>query len=110
MNLEIFGLALLALVVLAAAPAVVQEAPPADSAQALYAEYCASCHPVDGRCPTSLFDGVCRQGDRVIHEGIILKDMGRVREAVTGPDGAICAGFNERDEILRISSLGPVRH
>jgi aldose sugar dehydrogenase len=50
------------------------------------------------------------EGDRVMHEQIILKDMGRVREAVTGPDGAIYAVVNEPDEILRISSLGPVRH
>jgi aldose sugar dehydrogenase len=49
------------------------------------------------------------EGDRVMHEELILKDMGRVREAVTGPDGAIYAVVNEPDEILRISSLGPVR-
>jgi aldose sugar dehydrogenase len=49
------------------------------------------------------------EGDRVMHEEIILKDMGRVREAVTGPDGAIYAVVNEPDEILRISLLGPVR-
>ena len=43
---------------------------------------------------------------RVIHEEIILKDFGRVREAVSGPDGAIYAVVNEPDEILRISSRG----
>jgi glucose/arabinose dehydrogenase len=43
---------------------------------------------------------------RVIHEEVILKDYGRVREAVGGPDGAVYVVVNEPDEILQVSSLG----
>ncbi len=43
---------------------------------------------------------------RVIHEEVILQDVGRMREAVSGPDGAIYVVINEPDEILRISSRG----
>ncbi|MDJ0989644.1 MAG: hypothetical protein QNI85_06515 [Desulfobacterales bacterium] len=39
-------------------------------------------------------------------EEIILKDFGRVREAVCGPDGAVYAVVNDPDEILRISARG----
>ncbi len=42
-------------------------------------------------------------GDRVLHQEIILKDAGRVREAVPGPDGAIYVVLNEPDRILRLS-------
>lgn len=45
-------------------------------------------------------------GPRVIHEEVILKEFGRVREAVGGPDGAIYAVVNAPDEILRIASGG----
>ncbi len=44
--------------------------------------------------------------DRVLHEEIILKDFGRAREAVCGPDGAVYAVVNDPDEILRISARG----
>lgn len=40
---------------------------------------------------------------RVIHEEIILKDVGRVREAVTGPDGAVYVVLNEPGQILRLT-------
>jgi glucose/arabinose dehydrogenase len=40
---------------------------------------------------------------RVMHEEIILKDFGRVREAVGGPDGAIYMVINEPDAVLRVS-------
>lgn len=39
---------------------------------------------------------------RVIHEEIILKDTGRVREAVSGPDGAIYVVLNEPGQVLRL--------
>ncbi len=45
-------------------------------------------------------------GARVMHEEVILKDFGRVREAVGGPDGAIYVVVNTPDEILRVSSQG----
>ena len=41
--------------------------------------------------------------ERVMHEEVILKDFGRVREAVSGPDGAIYVVTNEPDGILRVS-------
>lgn len=41
---------------------------------------------------------------RVLHEETILKDAGRVREAVKGPDGAIYVVLNEPHVILRIGS------
>ena len=44
--------------------------------------------------------------ERVIHEEVILKDYGRVREAVGGPDGAVYVVVNKPDEILRLSSRG----
>lgn len=40
--------------------------------------------------------------DRVMHEEIILKDQGRVREAVVGPDGAIYVVLNAPDRVLRL--------
>lgn len=43
--------------------------------------------------------------DRVLHEEIILKDHGRVREAVPGPDGAIYVVLNEPGKVLRISKV-----
>jgi glucose/arabinose dehydrogenase len=49
-------------------------------------------------------------GPRVIHEEVILKDFGRVREAVGGPDGAIYVVINTPDEILRISAEGRRRY
>lgn len=41
---------------------------------------------------------------RVIHEEIILKDVGRVREAITGPDGAVYVVLNEPGRVLRLTS------
>ena len=40
---------------------------------------------------------------RVMHEETILKDFGRVREAVCGPDGAVYLVVNEPDAVLRVS-------
>ncbi|HKJ66409.1 MAG TPA: PQQ-dependent sugar dehydrogenase [bacterium] len=42
-------------------------------------------------------------GDRVIHQEVILKDAGRVREAVAGPDGAIYVVLNDPHMILRLT-------
>lgn len=43
---------------------------------------------------------------RVMHDEVILKDAGRVREAVTGPDGAIYVVLNDPDRILRLTPAG----
>ncbi|MEM8559719.1 MAG: PQQ-dependent sugar dehydrogenase [Bacteroidota bacterium] len=45
-------------------------------------------------------------GDRVLHDEVILKNMGRVREVVNGPDGAIYVVANGPDRILRLSPDG----
>ena len=45
-------------------------------------------------------------GDRVLHQEVILKDFGRIREAVNGPDGAIYVVGNAPDRILRLSPVG----
>lgn len=44
-------------------------------------------------------------GDRVQHQEVILKDAGRVREAVTGPDGAIYVVLNAPPMVLRLSHM-----
>ena len=46
------------------------------------------------------------QDGHVIHEEIILSNRGRIRDAVTGPDGAIYLVMNGPDQILRLTSLG----
>lgn len=43
---------------------------------------------------------------RVLHEETILRDMGRIRDATTGPDGAVYAVMNDPHRVLRLSSLG----
>lgn len=45
------------------------------------------------------------QNERVIHEEVILKDRGRIRDCVTGPDGAIYLVMNDPDKILRLTSI-----
>ncbi|MFH5831890.1 PQQ-dependent sugar dehydrogenase [Halalkalibaculum sp. DA3122] len=45
------------------------------------------------------------KNDRVIHDQVILKDHGRVREAVTGPDGAIYVVLNDPGKVVRISKV-----
>lgn len=42
------------------------------------------------------------EGDRVMHEEVLLKDNGRVREAVTGPDGALYIVLNEPGRVIRM--------
>jgi glucose/arabinose dehydrogenase len=41
--------------------------------------------------------------DRVVHEEIILKNYGRVRDVMSGPDGAIYVVLNEPGRILRLT-------
>jgi glucose/arabinose dehydrogenase len=41
--------------------------------------------------------------DRVIHQEVILKDMGRIRDVITGPDGAVYVVLNEPGKVLRLS-------
>ena len=41
--------------------------------------------------------------DRVMHEEVILKNAGRVRDVVCGPDGAIYVVLNSPDIILRLT-------
>lgn len=42
------------------------------------------------------------EGDRVMHEEVLLKDNGRVREAATGPDGALYIVLNEPGRVIRV--------
>lgn len=46
--------------------------------------------------------------DRVIHEEVILRDRGRIRDVATGPDGAVYLLMNSPDEILRLSFVEEV--
>ena len=43
------------------------------------------------------------ENDRVMHEEVILKNAGRVRDVVCGPDGAIYVVLNKPDIILRLT-------
>lgn len=45
------------------------------------------------------------ENDRIIHEEVILRNRGRIRDVITGPDGAIYLAMNEPDEILRLSVI-----
>ncbi len=42
------------------------------------------------------------EGDRVMHEEIILKDHGRVRDVQTGPDGAIYVVLNDPGTVVKL--------
>ncbi|TNF40938.1 MAG: c-type cytochrome, partial [Bacteroidetes bacterium] len=42
------------------------------------------------------------EGDRVMHEEIILKGQGRVRDVQTGPDGAIYVVLNDPGTVLKL--------
>lgn len=41
--------------------------------------------------------------DRVMHEEVILKNAGRVRDVVSGPDGAVYVVLNNPGTILRLT-------
>lgn len=43
--------------------------------------------------------------NRILHEEVILKDYGRVRDVTTGPDGAIYVVLNEPGRILRLTPV-----
>ena len=43
------------------------------------------------------------EDERVIHQEILLKDFGRVRDVKTGPDGAIYVVLNRPGKILRLT-------
>jgi aldose sugar dehydrogenase len=40
---------------------------------------------------------------KFVSEEVIVKNMGRVRDVVTGPDGAIYVVLNGRDAVIRLS-------
>jgi aldose sugar dehydrogenase len=46
--------------------------------------------------------------DRVLHQEIILKNSGRVRDVASGPDGAIYVVLNGPDMILRLTPIRDV--
>ena len=41
------------------------------------------------------------EDDRVMHEEVILKNAGRVRDVSTGPEGAIYVVLNKPDKVIR---------
>lgn len=43
------------------------------------------------------------ENDRVMHEEVILKGQGRVRDVSTGPDGAIYVVLNKPDKVIRLT-------
>ncbi len=43
--------------------------------------------------------------DRVIHEQTIVKNLGRVRDVQTGPDGAVYIVLNNPDKVIRLTPL-----
>jgi aldose sugar dehydrogenase len=43
------------------------------------------------------------ENDRVMHEEVILKNAGRVRDVSTGPDGAIYVVLNKPDKVVRLT-------
>jgi len=47
---------------------------------------------------------VSLEDNRVIHDEVILKNYGRVRDVTCGPDGAIYVVLNEPDQILKLTN------
>lgn len=45
------------------------------------------------------------EDDRVVHEEVILKGAGRVRDVSTGPDGAIYVVLNNPDKVIRLTPV-----
>jgi len=45
------------------------------------------------------------ENNRILHDDVILKDYGRVRDVTSGPDGAIYVVLNEPDKILRLTPM-----
>jgi len=46
------------------------------------------------------------EDNHVLHDEVILKDYGRVRDVTCGPDGAIYVVLNEPDKIVRLTPMG----
>ena len=51
---------------------------------------------------------LCIRDDRVLHQEIILKNAGRVRDVACGPDGAIYVVLNGPGTVLRLTPLRDV--
>lgn len=47
------------------------------------------------------------EDDRVMHQEMLLKNAGRVRDVCVGPDGAIYVILNGPDRIVKLTNLGP---
>lgn len=45
------------------------------------------------------------ENQRIFHEEILLEGLGRIRQTITGPDGALYVVLNEPDEILRLTAV-----
>jgi len=45
------------------------------------------------------------EGDRVVHEQTIVKNLGRVRDVQTGPDGAVYVVLNNPDKVIRLTPM-----
>jgi aldose sugar dehydrogenase len=45
------------------------------------------------------------ENDRVMHQEIILKNAGRVRDVASGPDGAIYVVLNQPGQVLRLTPI-----
>ncbi len=50
------------------------------------------------------------ENDRVMHEEVIVKNLGRVRDVSTGPDGAVYVVLNTPDIVLRLTPLAESRN
>jgi len=46
-------------------------------------------------------------GNRVVHEEILFRNQGRVRQIVGGPDGCLYVVFNGPDRVARIAPATP---
>lgn len=42
------------------------------------------------------------EGERVVHQEVILQDIGRLRDVASGPDGAIYIAVNDPDRIVKL--------
>jgi glucose/arabinose dehydrogenase len=49
------------------------------------------------------------EGDRVMHEEVIVKNYGRVRDIGMDPDGNVYVVVNKPDRVLKLTSLGERR-
>ena len=45
------------------------------------------------------------EGDRVMHDEVVVKSLGRVRDVTTGPDGAVYVVLNGPGTIIRLSPI-----